>query len=232
MKPLAWTVMSVSVLAAACSHASPGGRLSGSGAPSAASTTVVHRSRSEAVSSMFALDEIRMVSPALEKYTRDRLLGEVWKRPGLAPRDRSIVTLAALIARNQTIEMPYYLNVALDNGVTPREISETITHLSRPPRRAYCLPLSAFDPYLPLSIRTRGAGRLPNSSQQRSVCSRARSKHASAARVSACQSFDEKRAQAAFHLVRHLDRSGALREVTCLPVRSQVRAAWPASCEM
>ena len=79
---------------------------------------------------MLALDEIRMVSPALEKYTQDRLLGEVWKRPGLAPRDRSIVTLAAPIARTQTIEMPYYLNVALDNGVTPREISETITHLA------------------------------------------------------------------------------------------------------
>lgn len=71
-----------------------------------------------------------MVAPALEKYTQDRLLGEVWKRPGLTPRDRSIVTVAALIARNQTIEMPFYLNVALDNGVEPREISEIITHLA------------------------------------------------------------------------------------------------------
>jgi 4-carboxymuconolactone decarboxylase len=71
-----------------------------------------------------------MVAPALEKYTQDRLLGEVWKRPGLSPRDRSIVTLAALIARDQTVEMPYYLNLALDNGVKPREISEIITHLA------------------------------------------------------------------------------------------------------
>jgi 4-carboxymuconolactone decarboxylase len=54
----------------------------------------------------------------------------VWKRAGLSPRDRSIVTLAALIARNQTIEMPFYLNLALDNGVKPREISEIITHLA------------------------------------------------------------------------------------------------------
>jgi 4-carboxymuconolactone decarboxylase len=79
---------------------------------------------------MLPLNDIRMVAPALEKYTQGRLLGEVWKRPGLAPRDRSIVTLAALIARNQTIEMPYYLNLALDNGVKPREISEIITHLA------------------------------------------------------------------------------------------------------
>jgi 4-carboxymuconolactone decarboxylase len=73
---------------------------------------------------------MRMVAPALEKYTQERLFGDVWKRPGLAPRDRSIVTLAALIARNQTIELPFYLNLALDNGVQPREISEIITHLA------------------------------------------------------------------------------------------------------
>jgi len=75
-------------------------------------------------------EDVRKVAPALEAYTQNRLLGEVWKRPGLAPRDRSIVTLAALIARNQTIEMPYHFNLALDNGVKPREISEIITHLA------------------------------------------------------------------------------------------------------
>jgi 4-carboxymuconolactone decarboxylase len=79
---------------------------------------------------MPTLNDIRMVAPALEKYTQDRLLGEIWKRPGLAPRDRSIVTLSALIARNQTIDMPYYVDLALDNGVKPREISEIITHLA------------------------------------------------------------------------------------------------------
>ncbi len=75
-------------------------------------------------------EDVRQVAPALEAYTQNRLLGEVWKRPGLAPRDRSIVTLAALIARNQTIEMPYHFSLALDNGVKPREISEIITHLA------------------------------------------------------------------------------------------------------
>jgi 4-carboxymuconolactone decarboxylase len=79
---------------------------------------------------MLTLDEVRTVAPALEKYTQGPLLGDLWKRPGLAPRDRSVVTLAALIARNQTIEMPYHLNLALDNGVKPREISGIITHLS------------------------------------------------------------------------------------------------------
>jgi len=75
-------------------------------------------------------EDVRMVAPALEKYAQGTLLGDVWKRPGLSVRDRSIVTLAALIARNQTVEMAYYLNVALDNGVKPAEISEIITHLA------------------------------------------------------------------------------------------------------
>jgi|SRR5271166_2369870 len=69
------------------------------------------------------------LSPALQKYAAGPV-AELWKRPALSPRDRSIVTLAALVARNQTVEMPHYLNVALDSGVKPREISEIITHLA------------------------------------------------------------------------------------------------------
>src|SRR5947208_9303947 len=78
---------------------------------------------------MQTMNDITMVAPALEKYAQGPL-ADLWKRPGLTPRDRSIVTVAALIARNQTNEMPYYFNLALDNGVKPREISEIITHLA------------------------------------------------------------------------------------------------------
>src|SRR5215469_17861125 len=78
---------------------------------------------------MHTINDITMVSPALEKYAQGPL-AELWKRPGLTPRDRSIVTVAALIARNQTIEMPYYFNLALDNGVKPGELLEIITHLA------------------------------------------------------------------------------------------------------
>jgi 4-carboxymuconolactone decarboxylase len=77
-----------------------------------------------------ARDDVRAVAPALEKYKQDTLFCDLWKRPGLNPRDRSIVTLAALITRNQTAEMPDYLNLALDNGLKPSEISEIITHLA------------------------------------------------------------------------------------------------------
>jgi 4-carboxymuconolactone decarboxylase len=69
------------------------------------------------------------VAPALEKYARGPLK-ELWQRPELNPRDRSIVTVAALIARNDALELPLYLTVALDSGVASREISEIITHLA------------------------------------------------------------------------------------------------------
>ena len=75
-------------------------------------------------------EDIRAVAPALERYAKDVVLGDLWKRPGLPARDRSIVTVAALIARDQMVELPYYLNLALDNGVKPAELSEIITHLA------------------------------------------------------------------------------------------------------
>lgn len=78
---------------------------------------------------MQTLNDSKMVAPALEKYAQGPI-AELWKRPALLPRDRSIVTVAALVARNQTIEMPYHFNLALENGVKPRELSEIVTHLA------------------------------------------------------------------------------------------------------
>src|SRR5437773_8061080 len=76
------------------------------------------------------LEDVRGAAPALDRYTQEVLFSGVWKRPGLSPRDRSIVTVAALIARGQTVEMAYYFNLALENGVTPGELSEVMTHLA------------------------------------------------------------------------------------------------------
>lgn len=75
-------------------------------------------------------EDIRTVAPALEAYTQGTLIDEVWKRPGLSPRDRSVVTLAVLIARQGTSLMAHHMRLALDNGVKPAEISEMITHLA------------------------------------------------------------------------------------------------------
>lgn len=75
-------------------------------------------------------EDLRAVAPALDKYTQNTVMGDLWKRPGLSARDRSVVTLSALIAREQPVELPFYLNLALASGVKPKEISEIITHLA------------------------------------------------------------------------------------------------------
>ncbi|WP_427832704.1 carboxymuconolactone decarboxylase family protein [Agrobacterium pusense] len=80
--------------------------------------------------SALSVDDIRTVSPALSRYAQEDVIDNLWKRPQLSPRDRSIVTVAILIARNATADLPHYMNVALNNGVTPRELSESITHLA------------------------------------------------------------------------------------------------------
>src|SRR5437762_2281208 len=93
-----------------------------------ASSAQGQHTQSGRTESMQTASDITKVAPALEKYAQGPL-AELWKRPGLTPRDRSIVTIAALIARNQTIEMPYYSDLALNNGVKPSELTEIITHL-------------------------------------------------------------------------------------------------------
>jgi alkylhydroperoxidase/carboxymuconolactone decarboxylase family protein YurZ len=79
---------------------------------------------------ILTMNDVNAVSPALAHYTEGPLLNGLWKRPKLSPRDRSVVTVAALIARIQVIEMPYHFALALDNGVKPAELSEIITHLA------------------------------------------------------------------------------------------------------
>src|SRR4051812_16543435 len=106
--------------------------------------------------------EVTMVSPALERY-RQGPIHDLWKRPELSPRDRSIVTLAALVARNQTVEMPHYLNLALDSGVKPSEVSEIITHLAF--YSGWGNAMSAVDVAKDVFARRNiGAGQLPSAS--------------------------------------------------------------------
>ena len=70
------------------------------------------------------------VAPALGEYTDKVLFGEVWERPGLSKRDRSLITVATLIALYRTNELPFHLKRALENGVTKDELVELITHLA------------------------------------------------------------------------------------------------------
>jgi 4-carboxymuconolactone decarboxylase len=70
------------------------------------------------------------IAPALGEFTDKVLFGEVWERPGLSKRDRSLITVASLVALYRTNELPFHLNRAIENGVTKDELIELITHLA------------------------------------------------------------------------------------------------------
>lgn len=70
------------------------------------------------------------IAPRLAQLTDSVLFGEVWARPGLSRRDRSLVTVSALIAMNRPDQLRSHLALALENGVTRDELIEAITHLA------------------------------------------------------------------------------------------------------
>jgi 4-carboxymuconolactone decarboxylase len=70
------------------------------------------------------------IAPALADYTDQVLFGDLWKRPDLSPRDRSLVTVACLVSLYRTNEMPFHLKRALENGLRKDELIEAITHLA------------------------------------------------------------------------------------------------------
>lgn len=70
------------------------------------------------------------IAPALADLTDRVLFGEVWKRPQLAPRDRSLVTVSTLIVMNRPEQLRSHMALARTNGVTQQELVEVITHLA------------------------------------------------------------------------------------------------------
>ena len=69
-------------------------------------------------------------SPKLAELTDDVLFGDVWARTELSQRDRSLVTVAALIANGNTEQLPSHLNRAKANGISEAELAEVMTHLA------------------------------------------------------------------------------------------------------
>jgi len=70
------------------------------------------------------------VAPALADLSDRVLFGKVWERPGLSKRDRSLITVAALVSDYRHNELPGHLARALANGVTREELVEMVTHLA------------------------------------------------------------------------------------------------------
>jgi 4-carboxymuconolactone decarboxylase len=75
-------------------------------------------------------EALRAFAPKLIELTDEVLFGDVWERDELSPRDRSLVTVSALIVLGRSEQLPGHLRRALDNGVTEEELIEAITHLA------------------------------------------------------------------------------------------------------
>ena len=75
-------------------------------------------------------ERIGDIAPKLADLTEDVLFGDVWERPSLSKRDRSLATVSAPVAMNRIEQLPFHIQRAIDNGVTKEELVEVITHLA------------------------------------------------------------------------------------------------------
>ena len=75
-------------------------------------------------------NRIQPFFPSLVDYTNDVIYGEIWERPGLSKRDRSLITVAALVATQRPMQLKTHVRRALDNGITKEEIAEIVTHMA------------------------------------------------------------------------------------------------------
>lgn len=78
----------------------------------------------------YARKAIGDIAPKLAELTDETLFADIWTRPGLAPRERSIATVATLVALHRTEQLPFHLRRARDNGLSETELVELITHLA------------------------------------------------------------------------------------------------------
>lgn len=70
------------------------------------------------------------IAPKLADLTDEVLFGDVWERAELSPRDRSLITISALVAMYRTEQLGAHLRIGISNGLTVEEIAEAITHLA------------------------------------------------------------------------------------------------------
>lgn len=95
-----------------------------------AAVAAVPAAAQESEDNRIAPDAVYDVAPGLGQYTDDVLFGQVWPGDALAPRDRSLIVLSALIAMGQTGPVDSHTRIGLENGLAPAEIGEIATHLA------------------------------------------------------------------------------------------------------
>ncbi|GGF86420.1 4-carboxymuconolactone decarboxylase [Paenibacillus albidus] len=77
-----------------------------------------------------ARESLGDIAPAFVRYSEDVLFGDVWRRTELSLRERSLLTVSALIVGGHKEQLPYHLRLARENGLTEEELVEAMTHLA------------------------------------------------------------------------------------------------------
>jgi len=77
-----------------------------------------------------AIDDWRAIAPDFAKLTQDFLFGDIWNRPGLSQRDKSLITVTCLVALNRIEQVEFHLKRAFENGLTKEELVAAITHIA------------------------------------------------------------------------------------------------------
>jgi 4-carboxymuconolactone decarboxylase len=77
-----------------------------------------------------AMDDLKAVAPEFAKLTQDLLFGDIWQRPELSQRDKSLITVTCLVALNRIEQVDFHLKKAFENGLTKEELVAAITHIA------------------------------------------------------------------------------------------------------
>lgn len=77
-----------------------------------------------------ATDDLKAIAPEFAQLTQDFLFGDIWKRPGLSQRDKSLITVTCLVALNRIEQVEFHLKKAFENGLTKEELVAAITHIA------------------------------------------------------------------------------------------------------
>jgi 4-carboxymuconolactone decarboxylase len=76
------------------------------------------------------INDLKAIAPEFAKLTQDLLFGDIWARPGLSPRDKSLITVTCLVALNRIEQVEFHLKKAFENGLTKEELVAAITHIA------------------------------------------------------------------------------------------------------
>ena len=77
-----------------------------------------------------AMNDMEALAPEFAKLTKDFLFGDIWERPGLSQRDKSLITVKCLVALNRIEQVDFHLKKAFENGLTKEELVAAITHIA------------------------------------------------------------------------------------------------------